>query len=258
MLADAEIRNRNLIQNGVQANYRAASYDLRIGMLIDSSGHILDSYTVPPQGIVEVISEETVRVPRNVSGFAMVKTGLCQEGMLALSIGIIDPGFEGKISSFLVNFSKRERLLQKGEVFLRTVFHELTGDPEAEMPRPLDNETLKMQRRKAAVERFDSTFLSIDQLASKSAEQVFSKYKNRMLGYVSAAALGLAILTFLVNFGTIWLKWPDGPVSLVSEKPADMVEVRQLLRENADLRNRIDTLEHQLAGKPTVSSVTGK
>ncbi len=243
MLTDKEITSRALISRGDPKSLRPASYDLRIGMLITPGGDIVETYKVPPQGIVEVISEETVTVPRNVSGFAMVKTGLCQEGILALSIGIIDPGFSGRISSFLVNFSKRERLLQKGDVFLRTVFHELSGDPSNVPEKVISDDDLMSARRRAAVENFDATFLNIDTLASKSAEQVFVKYRNQVFTYVGAAALVLALLTFFVNFGTIWLKWPDGPVALVSEKPQDMVEVRKLLNENEELRERVDELE---------------
>lgn len=247
MLTDAEIRSRNLLGNTDPSSFRAASYDLRIGFLINPAGEVVESYTLPPQGIVEVVSDETVDIPENVSGFAMVKTGLCQEGILALSIGIIDPGFKGRISSFMINFSKQERLLQKGEVFLRVVFHELSGTPDQVVPFILQDEKLMIERRKAAVQKFDSTFLNVDTLASKSAEQVFSKYKNQVLAYVSAAAFGLALLTFLVNFSTIWLKWPEEPAALVTGKPAGTIEVEALMRENADLRQRIEALEQRSA-----------
>lgn len=62
MLTDTEIRKRELIGDASTSNFRPASYDLRIGMLINPSGEIVESYKVPPQGIVEVISEETVNV----------------------------------------------------------------------------------------------------------------------------------------------------------------------------------------------------
>jgi deoxycytidine triphosphate deaminase len=125
ILTDQEIRDLGLVVGGIDANYMSASYDLRVGRLIDPDGKVSTSYLLPAQGIVEAISQETVKLPNCISGFAMVKTRLCQEGILALSIGIIDPRFEGRISSFLINFGKRDKLIQHGDVFLRTTFHHL-------------------------------------------------------------------------------------------------------------------------------------
>ena len=65
---------------------------------------------MPPQGIVQVVSSERVKVPSTITGLATVKTSLCNEGLLALNIGIIDPGYEGAISSFLLNFSSVPRI----------------------------------------------------------------------------------------------------------------------------------------------------
>ena len=125
MLSGDQIRERKLINNAVESGFRAASYDLHIEKLIKPDGAVTDSYSVPPQGIVEVVSRERLNIPDNVVGLAMVKTSLCNYGLLALNIGIIDPGWNGPISSFLINFGRNNRLLTKGEVFLRISCHSL-------------------------------------------------------------------------------------------------------------------------------------
>jgi deoxycytidine triphosphate deaminase len=91
MLSRDDIRNLSIIKGGNDQSYRAASYDLRIGKIlavkpgIKSRVREADSYWVPAQGMVEVISIETIKVPDNIAGYASVKTGLSRQGLLALN-----------------------------------------------------------------------------------------------------------------------------------------------------------------------------
>ena len=242
MLTDSDIKRHGLVEDGVDRNYRSASYDLRIGQMIDPSGEIVSSYNLPPQGIVEVISRERIRTPLDISGFAMVKTRMCQEGILALSIGIIDPGFEGRISSFLVNFGNHNRLLQKDEIFLRTTFQKLDSHPESINPIILNDQEMLRDRRRTSVEKFERTFLSIDSVASKSAEKVVQEYKKTAITYFAVGAFALAVLTFFVNFGTIWLKWQEKPAVSVDAARLE-AELKALSRQNDTLSARLKILE---------------
>src|SRR5262249_15838303 len=112
MLSADEIKAKQIVQNAVPTQYRSASYDLRIGKIIPPSGTANNEFILSPRGMVEVISKERVKLPSDVSGYAMVKTGLCDEGILAINIGILDPGYEGLISSTLINFGKGPKSLR--------------------------------------------------------------------------------------------------------------------------------------------------
>lgn len=122
LLSGEAISQRHLVNNASNDGYRGASYDLHIGKIIDPGGGERDTYVLPPQGIVAVVSRETVNIPKNVAGFAMVKTSLCNEGILAINIGVIDPLYCGSVSSFLINFRKNSYVLAAGQVFLRLTF----------------------------------------------------------------------------------------------------------------------------------------
>ena len=121
-----QIQAMGLVQNPTAKSYRPASYDLQVGKIIDKSGKVVDSIEIPPQGMVRVISRERVKLPVDVIGNATVRTGLCDDGILAINIGIIDPGYEGLISSTLINFGRTEFPIKDGEVFLRLTFHQIT------------------------------------------------------------------------------------------------------------------------------------
>jgi len=250
MLTGVEIKQRALVQGGEDSSYRAASYDLRIGKLIKPDGEVTDSYTLPAQGIVEVISKERVNIPGDVAGFAMVKTSLCNEGLLALNIGILDPGWNGPISSFLINFGKNERLLTSDEVFLRLTFHQLSAaTPLVKFVTKNDDEYMS-DRRRQVVARFAKSFLNISQVIEKFTEETFITYRNRALAYVSSAAFVLAILTFLLNFGNLLLvhKWLQPSDTVKSELLQTSLErqTRELIDQNNALHDRIEQLEKRL------------
>jgi deoxycytidine triphosphate deaminase len=205
MLTRTEIERLGLIENADPNCFREASYDVRIDQVIQPDGGSSEIYAMPPQGIAEVISQERIAVPRYIGGFAMVKTSLCNEGILPLNIGIIDPGYSGRVSSFLVNFGRADRILKKDDVFLRLVFHRLDGDITE--PKISNIEDSKYIRDKKAhfKERFGTEFLDVAAITERFAKNTFNEYKNKALGYVAASGFLLAILTFCLNFGNLLL-----------------------------------------------------
>jgi deoxycytidine triphosphate deaminase len=112
MLNNREIVDLGLIPTNYNENsLRAAGYDLRIARLVEKSPDRKvescdDDIDVPPQGVAVLISQEVIRLPRNICAYASVKTSLCREGILAINTGVVDPGWEGPLSSLMLNFGK--------------------------------------------------------------------------------------------------------------------------------------------------------
>ena len=69
LLNSAKIRQKGIVKNAADSSYRNASYDLRIAKIVPptSATEERERFALPPQGIVEVISEERVTLPTNVS-----------------------------------------------------------------------------------------------------------------------------------------------------------------------------------------------
>lgn len=244
MLTGKEIEAAGLIAGGVPAGYRASSYDVHIGQVVTNDGELHTSFKMPAQGIVQVISRERVKMPSTLSGIATVKTSLCNEGLLALNIGIIDPGYAGCISSFLVNFSNVPRILSRGEPFLRLQFMPLPNG--AHPASPTDHAKYIMERRAQAA-RFGETFLNLSEQVRTAAKNEFSEWRRGVLTAAGAAALVLAVATFFLNFGTLglvkgWLQPADTVRAelfrnLLSEQTAE------LIKANGELKSRLDALE---------------
>ena len=106
MLNSDEIKARGLIPEGFhQECLRNAGYDLRIGTLIsrdekNTSKCQKDVVDLAPQGIAAAISKEIIKLPLDVCAYVSVKTSLCRDGVLAINIGIIDPGWTARFLRF--------------------------------------------------------------------------------------------------------------------------------------------------------------
>ena len=73
MLTGDDIRSAGLIADASPGGYRASSYDVRIGKIITNDGTLHEYYKIPAQGIVQVVSRETMKLPSTISGIATVK-----------------------------------------------------------------------------------------------------------------------------------------------------------------------------------------
>jgi deoxycytidine triphosphate deaminase len=202
MLTGDEIKRLDIVQGADDRCYRAASYDLRVGVVITPDGSESNLYLLPAQGIVDVVSRERIKLPLDIAGIALVKTSLCNEGVLPLGIGIIDPGYEGKLSSFLVNFGKNHRAIKEGEVFLRLTFYSLTGEKQPDSRRTtIDDSAYLLDKRKNTLEKLGPEFLNIKAIA----REVFGTNLVKIVSAAGAAALILTVFTFLLNFGNLLL-----------------------------------------------------
>src|SRR6185437_4136614 len=163
-------------------------------------------FYLPPQGMVKVVSRETIKVPQGVAGYALIKNGLSNVGLLAINIGIIDPGYEGPISSTLINFGKNPLLLSPKMTFLRLTFHEY--EPQATEARGLAPISTAdyVQRTKAEVVRhLSGSFLNLEETARDAAYLAFGSFKKWLILWAAALALFLALLTIFVPLGAAYV-----------------------------------------------------
>lgn len=234
MLRDEQIRAENLIRLATDENYRPTSYDLGVGNIIKPGGDVVDEYKIPPQGIVEVIAKERLALPRNISGLAIVKTGLSNKGLLALNIGIIDPGYHGPISSFLVNFSKDPILITKGEVFIRTQFF-YNGSKDNSIGDEIKIDSYMKEKRSRVVSDFSDTFLNVEEVLDKAAR----KYAFGALAFVAGVAVIITFAAFLTNFGFFRIA-VDTDQRRAEYVVDDAREIEELRAEVRALQQKVD------------------
>ena len=260
ILGKKRIKELRLISKGVEAKYGEASYDITVGTIVSPDGETSRAeFPLPTQGIVKVISQEEFKLPANVMAYVHVKTALCNEGVLALNIGIVDPRWSGPLQSALLNFGKVTHRIHKGDVFGRITFHQ-TDAPE----EPTEAELRELTRRlsatenemKSRVQSHVDTFLAADFLdfsktVKAAAKKATKSYRNNLFLYVPALAFLLAILTYFLNFanmhrleGYINIKDHADQEERLDKLNSDLAEVR---KNQADL---IEQLKRSRAESP--------
>jgi deoxycytidine triphosphate deaminase len=241
-----------------QSSVLGTSYDARIGTIIarekDAVVEKSDHFVLQPQGVAEVISLETLNVPLNVVGFASVKTSLCDDGIMALNIGLLDPGWNGKVSTTLVNFSNRPFLLAKDKPMLRlTFFHCQSVAKRSDLERK-EGDYLNTKRQK--ILGFSDSFLNLGSAIEKATSPVFWRYAG------IAGAL-LASFAFLVNLGLAFAGrnfWSTADVKATVSADVKATVSRALqenqAREDArfkDLQRELSIIQAQLVAVPATA-----
>lgn len=173
-----------------------------------------DFYIVKPQETVCVISEERVKVPDGIVAYVFLKNRLSQKGLLAFNTGIIDPGFEGPVSTVITNLSQESIVLSNKEpdcLFFRVVFHEMTlsGNLTASEIRNYKYEDYKRYRIED-LKRLPRHFLD----PQKIKEEV-DKSLNEKAGIISNRKFGLITfcLTIVFVFAPMFLTVFSGYLS---------------------------------------------
>jgi deoxycytidine triphosphate deaminase len=214
-LSRSEIIAANIIDKNLPTGFNAASYDVHAGYLVKAPVNIselpeflngtheipINGLVLEPQGMVRVISSEYLRMPDNVIGYALTKNGLSNVCVLAINLGIIDPGYTGPISSTLINFGKEPFVIKRDTKFLRLTFHTCAKERDMRVFDVLTHEKY-VERTVEEVRRNSSdTFLDLAKTAKQAGEQAFGSYRNWAIAAATILAAVLAIIAIFAPMG---------------------------------------------------------
>lgn len=197
LLTKAELQNKGIItvaDGSEPKGWRGTSYDTYIGEIITKEGiYRGDTYTLEPRGIVWLVSAEDYNVPDDITGITTLRTTWTKQGILTLTVGIIDPNYEGPVSTALVNFSGSPFKIRRTEAFFRTVFfeHERISEKSYIVSRQKYIDDLIKETSK-----FSESFLTIDTLAPELVPKIFGL--PRIGIWLAVIALGLSLFSLTI------------------------------------------------------------
>ncbi|GGF35520.1 hypothetical protein GCM10011321_28260 [Youhaiella tibetensis] len=210
---------------------QGSSFDLSVGHIYDSAGKEINGpFVLKPGAMVQVASAEVFNLPQDVTGHVTYKTGLTREGIWALTVGIVDPGWDGPIATTLLNFSRVDHMIHTGMPFLRVTLFQHGAVLTPRRAPPLDQYLREVQGLAAA--HFPSTFLDSENIASKAADTVMEKMRNVGLAWFGATA---------ILFAAIQVMAP--PLSRAFDGLFPPASVTEMTAKLAALQARIDGLE---------------
>lgn len=242
ILTSAEIAQKKIVENGFDIERRATTYDATVGCIILGGCELAgESYTLPPRGMVWVVSAETFKLPADVTGLATLRTTWTHEGILALNVGIVDPGWDGPLAAALVNFSNANFPINKGDTFLRLLFHSHNVCSKTVTSMPVEKYKKEIMSKSR---NFSESFLSMDKLVAEVTKEVF--YFPKSVFYIAIAGTLLALIAM---FSTMALDiWTDHRSNIAElEARIDVAEKSlEELNKNPSTEFRLKQLEDRL------------
>ncbi len=201
LLTSTEINAAHLIAGGVPAGQRDTTYDATVGCIIQEGKEISpDSFTLIPRGIVWVVSAEKFCLPSDITGLATLRTTWTHDGILALNVGVVDPGWNGPLAAALVNFSNRPFPIRKGDTFLRVLFFNHNQSAAKNINENSESYKLRITKNSCS---FAETFLDMKKLSSEVALSVFGLPKFVFYVTIILVALGIFSVFSSMAYG-LW------------------------------------------------------
>jgi len=182
---------------------QGSSFDLSIGHIFDHTGQRVNGpFTIKPGHIVQVVSSEEFDLSDRLTGHVTYKTTLTKRGIWALTVGIVDPGWNGPIATTLLNFSKVDHAITEGDAFLRVSFveHAPVAQERLRKAPPLDVYLKDIQ--KAAATMFPTTFLDRDATADAAGREVLKRIRTESLAWVALIAVIFTIAQIVAGHFT--------------------------------------------------------
>ena len=227
---------KRFFREGCEPPRQGSGFDLTIGRIYNSKGqNVAGPFTLKPSHMVQVASAQVFDLPDDITGHVTYKTTLTSKGIWALTVGIVDPGWDGPISTTLLNFSRIDHVISEGDPFLRVSFFEHAHVPSEGLRKaPLLEEYLKNVQR-AAASVFPETFLDNMELARQAGVTATTQMRDQALFWVAGIALLFAVIQILASY--------VNPAYILRSNDVSRQEVSELTSELATLSARLRELE---------------
>lgn len=246
LLSASALDPKEFFRQGCEALRRGSSFDLTIGSIYNSNGQkVSGPFTLKPGHMVQVVSAEIFDLPNQITGHVSYKTALTQKGVWALTVGIVDPGWNGPVSTTLLNFSRNDHVIAKGDPFLRVSFFEhapVSPDRLRKAP-PLEEYLTNVQRSAASM--FPETFLDNKGIADRAGAEAATQVRNKALLWAGAIGLFFAFIQTLAPY--------LHPAYLLAPRDVNGQELSQLQGELETMKARL--LELEQIGVPPQAEV---
>ena len=233
MMVQSEINS--IVKSGA-AGSRCTTQDSCVGEIITKKGRCNEStYILPPRHIVWLVSKETYDLDETVTGITTLRTTWTKKGILTLTVGIVDPGWNGPLSTAVINFSSTDFYIEKGQPFFRTAFfrHPSVAGTNGYKRQVIDRDKY-ISDVQAEAGLFDDTFLTFNTLVPEVAKEIFKI--PRFGAWAAWFAVGAAILGLLGAFTAPAIATAYGMAGEIAAKDERLKSLEQ----------RITTLETDL------------
>ncbi len=262
-LSGTDIHGKYLIGN---AHSRSMGVDLQVDCVI-KNGKVLrkKKISIKPQEMFIIVLKGNVKLPANCYGISYPKTTLCQQGVHILNSGLIDPEYDGYLSTVAINFSRTSIELRQEDICMRLMIFENTENYNGTSSFKIDYDEYINKRIEESKE-YPDTFLDVPRqvkdLSNKMASSISSSLTNRMVYILTTATVLFAVFSFWIGsakisslqdafFSKSQETFQTGTVN--SEN-----KLSELVKKYDELSKQLKTLQDQLDVRNTIGGNNGE
>jgi dUTPase len=238
LLAGVNLDKNRFFSSG-DPDRQASSFDLKIGSIYDEKGNRVEGqYMLRPNEMIQVVSEEVFNLPNDITAHVSYRTRLTSKGIWALTVGIVDPGWNCPISTTLFNFSKVDFAVLEGNVFLRVSFFEHEPVDQDQMrPSPTAPAEYHRSVQATAGSRFSKQFLDVEKVSNDAGEKAVKRMQQKALTWVACIAGLFTVIQLVLTWAPPAAVWYFDR----SETNAELAsQIRHLEEQLRDIRGLLD------------------
>lgn len=208
------------------------------GKVIRCGGGIV---TIPAGQFAFLLTEETVKIPRDAMGFISLKFGMKAKGLINVSGFHVDPGYNGHLVFSVFNAGPSPIQMARGESLFLLWIADLSGDDDDEF---IKKGIGQLEISSNLISKISNKNHSLQALSEK-IDALSGKFDNIKTGAIILSAVAAGALAFLAlpffnskddhadpasgnsGIGTINIVDPSGGTSDTSEPVASSFNLRE-------------------------------
>ncbi len=230
----------------LRAGYALSSNDgleIKLGNLGNGMQRLI--WTIKPSETLMVMTTEKVKIPSNLMASYSQLNRWAEQGLMLVNTSVVEPGYEGYLSCFFVNFSKNTIDISKNADIAKICFYQLTNVPDQLIAYPPKSADAYRAGLSTAAMRYPKSFLNIGEYEQQSTEiekrlkekvndvdksiseintkvaeiepRITKNVTMSVRGSLLAGGIGLAVLIAFATFEPFFHHWIDDKTGIATE-----------------------------------------
>lgn len=244
MLSDADISTlistQNLIENFKAENLQNCSYTLTVGSIfkpdtgeeedvpLSKRGTECKFWVLGPTECLIIKTKEKLNICNEIGAYYAPLNRMAQQGVMLLNASMIEPGYQGFLSCFLVNFSSRNIKIYPDQEIAKITFHRLDNPIAKFNPLVITEKDYEVYLSRSA-SGFEHSFLGINTIEDR-VKKAASDSINKSLIW-SGMVIGILLIISQIEPFIAKFVWEKSGVLTTSSR-IEFLKMQQQLDAN--------------------------
>ncbi len=210
-------------------------------------------WQIGPSEVLVVRTRERVRMPADLCATYAPLYRLSRQGVMLLNASLVEPGYEGRLCCFLLNFSSQPVSIAPDDPIAKITFLTLQAPPGALVRETITDDAYHRGLANSA-KQFQKSFMDVASIADRAVDKAAQSAKRAVvyggiiLGFLLAWAQFEPLVTNLIRKS---VGWPTNIVERAADEKLKLeldskMKELEFTRKSVQLENDIQTLKAEL------------